>query len=213
MIPSHQGSSLLLALGPLAVACQAWMLQPRSGRRIGQGHGQLALASSPAGCQFLDAELHQLLVGAGLGGEKGGGPVVAAAYRHQRSLQLSRGELGLILHLSVLTSTLHTKRGSLLSQVCMAFHPARQQAIQRCLEQGEAPAQVAAELGVAASTLRGWLRLARLEQELAAVRQERDAIQLRQAQLVTELQQAAAALAELKGLLDRADPGERRAAG
>ncbi|MFO8239208.1 MAG: transposase [Prochlorococcaceae cyanobacterium] len=95
----------------------------------------------------------------------------------------------------------------------MASHPARQQAIRRCLEQGEAPARVAAELGVAAATLRGWLRWARLERELAAVRQERDALQQRQAQLVTELHQAAAALAELKLLLDRADPGERRAAG
>ena len=56
----------------------------------------------------------------------------------------------------------------------MAHHPQREQAIQRCLEQGEAAAVVAAELGVAASTLRGWLRLARLERELAAVQQERD---------------------------------------
>jgi transposase-like protein len=98
-------------------------------------------------------------------------------------------------------------------QVWMASHPPRQQAIQRCLEQGDAPARVAAELGVAASTLRGWLRQARQERELAAVRQERDALHQRQAQLVSELHQAAAALAELKGLLDRADPGGGRAAG
>ena len=85
----------------------------------------------------------------------------------------------------------------------MARHPQREQAIRRCLEQGEPPAQVAAELWVAASTLRGWLRLGRLERELAALRQERDGQQQRQEQLVAELQQAAAALAELKRLLDR----------
>ena len=66
----------------------------------------------------------------------------------------------------------------------MARHPQREQAIRRCLEQGEPPAQVAAELGVAASTLRGWLRLGRLERELAALRQERDGQQQRQEQQV-----------------------------
>jgi len=45
----------------------------------------------------------------------------------------------------------------------MARHPQREQAIRRCLVQGEPPAQVAAELVVAPSTLRGWLRLGRLE--------------------------------------------------
>ena len=89
----------------------------------------------------------------------------------------------------------------------------RQEAIQRCLEQGEAAAPVAADLGVAASTLRGWLRLARLERELAALRQEHDAQGQRQEQLVAELQQAAAALAELKVLLDQADQAAGRAAG
>jgi transposase-like protein len=69
---------------------------------------------------------------------------------------------------------------------------------------------VAADLEVAASTLRGWLRQARLERELAALRQVRDAQQQRQEQLVAELQQSAAALAELKRLLDR---GAGRAAG
>jgi transposase-like protein len=93
----------------------------------------------------------------------------------------------------------------------MAHHPQREQAIQRCLEQGEAAAVVAAELGMAASTLRGWLRLARLERELAAVRQERDEQRQRQEQLVAELLQAAAALEELKGLLDRADPAAGKA--
>lgn len=85
----------------------------------------------------------------------------------------------------------------------MPQHPQREQSIRRCLDQAEAPAQVAAELGVAASTLRGWLRLARLERELATLRLERDAQQQRQEQLVAELQQAAGALAELKRLLDR----------
>lgn len=93
------------------------------------------------------------------------------------------------------------------------MHPQRDQAIRCCLEHGEPPAQVAAELGVAASTLRGWLRLGRLERELAAVRQEHDAQRQRQEQLVMELQQAAAALAELKLLLDRADPAVGTAAG
>ena len=64
-------------------------------------------------------------------------------------------------------------------------------------------ALVAADVGVAASTLRGWLRLGRLERELAGLRQERDEQRQRQEQLVAELQQAAAALAELKQLLDQ----------
>lgn len=89
----------------------------------------------------------------------------------------------------------------------------REQAIRRCLEQGEPPARVAAELGVAPSTLRGWLRLGRLERELAEVRRECDAQQQRQEQLLAELQQAAAALAELRLLLDQADPPAHRAAG
>jgi transposase-like protein len=89
----------------------------------------------------------------------------------------------------------------------------REQAIQRCLEQGEAPVQVAAELGVAASTLRGWLRWARLERELQTLRQERNAQQQRQELLVAELQQAAAALAELKRLLDQEDQPVNRASG
>jgi transposase-like protein len=92
----------------------------------------------------------------------------------------------------------------------MTTHPQREQAIRRCLDQVEPPAQVAADLEVAASTLRGWLRQARLERELAALRQVRDAQQQRQEQLVAELQQSAAALAELKRLLDR---GAGRAAG
>lgn len=91
----------------------------------------------------------------------------------------------------------------------MAIHPQREHAIRRCLEQGVPPVKVGAELGVATSTLRSWLRLERLERELAALRQERDAQGQRQEQLVGELQQAAAALAELKVLLDQAD----RAAG
>lgn len=95
----------------------------------------------------------------------------------------------------------------------MAHHPQRNEAIRRCQEQGEAPVQVAAELGLAASTLRGWLRLARLERELQTLRQERDAQQQRQAQLVEELQQAASALAELRRLLDQEDQAAHRAAG
>ena len=95
----------------------------------------------------------------------------------------------------------------------MAHHPQRNEAIRRCLDNGQAPAQVAAELGLAASTLRGWLRLARLERELQTLRQERDAQQQRQAQLVDELQQAARALAELRRLLDQEDQAAHRAAG
>jgi transposase-like protein len=79
----------------------------------------------------------------------------------------------------------------------MANHPQREQALQRCLEQGEPPSKVAAELGVAASTLR----------------QEHDAQGQRQQQLVAELHQAAAALAELKLLLDQADRAAGTAAG
>ncbi len=88
----------------------------------------------------------------------------------------------------------------------MAHHPMRNEDIQRCLELGQTPAQVAAELGVAASTLRGWLRLARQERELETLRQ-------RQEQLVAELHQAAAALAELRRLLDQAAPSARKAVG
>ena len=95
----------------------------------------------------------------------------------------------------------------------MAIHPQRKLAIRRCLEQGEAPVQVATDLGLAASTLRGWLRLARLELELQTIRQEFDAQQQRQAQLVEELQQAAMALAELRRLLDPEDQAAHRAAG
>ena len=85
----------------------------------------------------------------------------------------------------------------------MDVHSRREQGIRRCLDLVEPPAQVAADLGVAASTLRGWLRQARLERELLALRQERNAQQQRQEQLAAELQQAAQALAELKELLDR----------
>lgn len=86
----------------------------------------------------------------------------------------------------------------------MAAHPRRDQAIQLCLDQGLPPVAVAAELGVAASTLRGWLRLARLERELACLREERDAQRQRQEQILEELQQAAAQLSELRHLLDPA---------
>ena len=85
----------------------------------------------------------------------------------------------------------------------MAPHPQREQAIRRCLEQGEAAAPVAADLGVAASTLRDWLRWARLERELVALRQERDGQTQRQEQLMAELRQAAVALAELKQLVEQ----------
>lgn len=85
----------------------------------------------------------------------------------------------------------------------MGVHPQREQAIRRCLDQAEPPAQVAEDLGVASSTLRSWLREARFERELAALRQERDTQHQRQEQLVAELQQAANALAELKRVLDR----------
>ena len=95
----------------------------------------------------------------------------------------------------------------------MAHHPQRNEAIRRCLDNGQEPAQVATDLGLAASTLRGWLRLARLERELQTIRQERDAQQQRQAQLVEELQQAASALAELRRLLDPEDQAAHRAVG
>ena len=64
---------------------------------------------------------------------------------------------------------------------------------------------MAGELGMAATTLRGWLRISRIERELQTLRQERDAQPQRQAQLVEELQQAAVALAELKCLLAQED--------
>ena len=74
----------------------------------------------------------------------------------------------------------------MIKGLSMAIHPQREQAIQRCLVQGEPLALVAADGGVAASTLWVWLRLGRLERELVA-----------------ELRQAAAAQAELKQLVDQ----------
>jgi transposase-like protein len=102
----------------------------------------------------------------------------------------------------------------------MAAHPQREQAIRRCLEQGQAAAAVAAELGVATSTLRGWLRRERLERELAALRQqleavaqERDVQRERQREIEVEMRLAAAQLAALKRLLDAQDPPGGPAAG
>ncbi|MDM7938372.1 MAG: transposase [Cyanobium sp. CZS 48M] len=48
----------------------------------------------------------------------------------------------------------------------------REKAIALCLDQGQAVPEVAGQLGVAPSTLRGWLRQARLEREVEALRQE-----------------------------------------
>lgn len=98
----------------------------------------------------------------------------------------------------------------------MADHPQREQAIRCCLEQGQAAAAVAADLGVATSTLRGWLRRERLERELTALRQkleaieqERDEQRERQREIQVDLQLAAAQLAALKFLLDAQDqPGD-----
>ena len=85
----------------------------------------------------------------------------------------------------------------------MGAHPQREEAIRRCLDQAEPPVQVAADLGVATSTLRGSVRQARLKKELAELQQQLEAQNQRQEQLVAELQQAAVALAELKRILDR----------
>lgn len=56
----------------------------------------------------------------------------------------------------------------------MAIHPQREHAIRRCLEQGEPPVKVGAELGVATSTLRSWLRLARELAELKVLLDQAD---------------------------------------
>jgi transposase-like protein len=84
----------------------------------------------------------------------------------------------------------------------MAVNPKREKAIQRCLDHGESPAAVSADLGVPASTLRVWLRVARLKRELEVLRQERNDQQQRHELLLAELQQAANKQAELKRLLD-----------
>lgn len=95
----------------------------------------------------------------------------------------------------------------------MSLHPRRDAAIRRCLEHGEPPQQVAADVGVALRTLQNWLRLGQLELELAALRQAREDQQQRHDQLVRELEQAAAALKEFKQLLDqRLDPAEGKVA-
>jgi transposase-like protein len=80
----------------------------------------------------------------------------------------------------------------------MGSHPARLQAIRRCLDEGEPPARVAAELGVAPSTLRGWMRWARLERE-------RDEQTLRQRRIEQELALAAEQLELLRQRLDQAE--------
>jgi transposase-like protein len=80
----------------------------------------------------------------------------------------------------------------------------REQAIKRCLEQGHSPKAVASELGVASSTLRGWLRRARLERELQALQHERDVQRQRQRQIEQELQLASVQLQILKNVLDSA---------
>jgi transposase-like protein len=80
----------------------------------------------------------------------------------------------------------------------MGPNPQRQQAIHRCLDGGEPPSRVAAELGVAPSTLRGWMRWARLERE-------RDKQALRQRRIEQELALAAEQLELLRQRLDQAE--------
>lgn len=87
----------------------------------------------------------------------------------------------------------------------MSSHPARLQAIRRCLDGAEPPAQVAAELGVAPSTLRGWMRWARLERQLAQLQRERDEQALRQRRIEQELALAAEQLELLRQRLDQAE--------
>jgi transposase-like protein len=87
----------------------------------------------------------------------------------------------------------------------MSSHPARLQAIRRCLDGGELPAQLAAELGVAPSTLRGWMRWARLERQLAQLQRERDEQALRQRRIEQELALAAEQLELLRQRLDQAE--------
>ncbi|MCP9886296.1 transposase [Synechococcus sp. ATX 2A4] len=84
----------------------------------------------------------------------------------------------------------------------MGTHLQRDQAIRRCLEQGQSPAAVASELGVAGSTLRGWLRWARLERQLMALQHERDTQRQRLSQIEQELQLASDQLETLRILLD-----------
>ncbi|MEO1004159.1 MAG: hypothetical protein AAFX65_13745 [Cyanobacteria bacterium J06638_7] len=84
----------------------------------------------------------------------------------------------------------------------MAEQSRRKDALERCLDLGQPAAVVARELGVAGSTLRGWLRLGRLERDLAKLHHQHAELRQRQELIVAELQQAAAELAELKRLLD-----------
>jgi transposase-like protein len=92
----------------------------------------------------------------------------------------------------------------------MASNPARPQAICRCLDGGARPALVASELGVAPSTLRGWLRWARLERQLAQLQEERDGQALRQKRIEQELALAAEQLELLRQRLDRGECSSER---
>ncbi|QVL52587.1 MAG: helix-turn-helix domain-containing protein [Cyanobium sp. M30B3] len=87
----------------------------------------------------------------------------------------------------------------------MGPHPQRLQAIRRCLDGGEPAAQVAAELGVAPSTLRGWMRWARLERQLTQLQRERDEQAMRQRRIEQELALAAEQLELLRQRLDQAE--------
>lgn len=87
----------------------------------------------------------------------------------------------------------------------MPPHPVRQEAIRRCLDGGAAPAEVACALGVAPSTLRGWLRWARMERQLADLQVQRDGQASRQRRIEKELALAAEQLELLRERLDQAE--------
>jgi transposase-like protein len=87
----------------------------------------------------------------------------------------------------------------------MPSHQVRQEAIRRCLDGGAAPAEVASALGVVSSTLRGWLRWARMERQLADLQAQRDGQASRQRRIEQELALAAEQLELLRERLDQAE--------
>lgn len=71
-------------------------------------------------------------------------------------------------------------------------------ALSRCLDLHEPVSLVATQVGVPQSTLRGWLRTAQLQRQLAQLRADNADLRERHQRILLDLQRAAAALALLR---------------